>query len=133
MLSKPLYTETSLPNHTENTMNIKMSAPTAFRSRNPLDNATIAHYAPSVFAQEAHDSRGERYAFIPTSDVLEGLRAEGFEPYEVRQTRVRDLNKREHTKHLLRLRHPTALKNDAGHGEIILPYKYVVTNSFQLM
>lgn len=114
-------------------MNIKMSAPTAFRSQSPLDNAMIARYAPSVFAQEAHDSRGERYAFIPTSDVLDGLRAEGFEPYEVRQTRVRDLNKREHTKHLLRLRHPTALKNDEGHGEIILLNSHDGTSSFQLM
>ena len=48
----------------------------AFRSDYPLTNDQIAKYAPSVLATDPHESRGERYAFIPTIEVLEGLRAE---------------------------------------------------------
>ena len=55
---------------------------TVYRSNEPLSNDQIARYAPSVFADAAHESRGERYRFIPTSDVLQGLANEGFLPYE---------------------------------------------------
>ena len=41
----------------------------SFRSDSPLSNETIARYAPSVLATEAHESRGERYSFIPTISV----------------------------------------------------------------
>jgi isochorismate hydrolase len=43
--------------------------------------------------------------YIPTISVLQGLAREGFEPFMVAQTRVRDDSRREHTKHLIRLRH----------------------------
>ena len=56
----------------------------SFRSNSPLSNDTIARYAPSVLATEAHESRGDRYAFIPTINVIDGLRANGFQPFEVR-------------------------------------------------
>ena len=92
----------------------------AFRSHNPLSNDQIAQYAPSVLAESAHESRGERYTFIPTIDVIEGLRREGFQPFEVRQTRVRDQSKREHTKHLVRLRHESAIVSADEVPEIVL-------------
>lgn len=104
-----------------------------YRSSTPLDNDTIARYAPSVLATEAHESRGERYAFIPTINVLEGLRNEGFLPYEVRQTRCRDLGKREFTKHLVRLRHVDAKGNGAEVPEIVLVNSHDGTSSYQLI
>jgi hypothetical protein len=82
-----------------------MQNATSYRSNAPLSDTQIAHYAPSVFAAEAHASRSDRYAYIPTIDILQGLRAEGFEPVQVAQTRVRDKTKREYTKHMLRFRH----------------------------
>jgi hypothetical protein len=104
----------------------------AFRSVAPLSNDQIAHYAPSVLAAEAHESRGDRYAFIPTIQVIEGLRSEGFQPYEVRQTRVRDAGKREHTKHLVRLRHASAV-GEAEVPEIILVNSHDGTSSYQIL
>jgi len=44
--------------------------------------------APSIFADAPHESRSERYSYIPTASVLQGLRGEGFEPFMVCQTRV---------------------------------------------
>lgn len=107
----------------------------AFRSDVPLTNDQIAQYAPSVLATEAHESRGERYAFIPTIDVLNGLRAEGFEPFEVRQTRCRDASKKEHTKHMVRMRHPDAGPRIVGQDvpEIVLLNSHDGSSSYQLL
>lgn len=112
-----------------------MAQATMFRSRTPLTNEQIARYAPSVFAQEAHESRGERYAYIPTSNVLEGLRNEGFVPMAVGQTRCRDHSKREHTKHLLRFRHQSNVDLVPGQEipEIVLVNSHDGTSSYQLM
>ncbi len=105
----------------------------AFRSDVALSNDQIARYAPSILAREAHESRGDRYAFIPTIEVLDGLRLEGFQPFEVRQTRCRDAGKRDFTKHLLRLRHPDAFKAAGEVPEIVLLNSHDGTSSYQLL
>lgn len=105
----------------------------AFRSNEPLTNDQIARYAPSVLAEEAHESRGERYAFIPTIHVLEGLRKEGFQPFEVRQTKCRDEGKRDFTKHLIRLRHADAITSQGEVPEIVLLNSHDGTSSYQLL
>lgn len=106
-----------------------------FRANRPLTDDEIRYYAPSVLATEPHSSRGERYGFIPTIEVLTGLRKEGFEPYEVRQTKVKDQSKKEHTKHLVRMRHPNALALDASSEvpEIILLNSHDGSSSYQLL
>jgi len=111
----------------------RSSNQSAFRSTTPLSNEQIARYAPSVLAQEAHESRGERYTFIPTIEVLDGLRREGFQPFEVRQTRVRDQSKREHTKHLVRLRHESSITSLEEVPEIILLNSHDGSSSYQLL
>jgi hypothetical protein len=111
----------------------RSSNQSSFRSTSPLSNEQIARYAPSVLAQEAHESRGERYTFIPTIEVLDGLRREGFQPFEVRQTRVRDQSKREHTKHLVRLRHESSITSVEEVPEIILLNSHDGSSSYQLL
>jgi hypothetical protein len=68
------------------------SQQSTYRSATALSNDFIGHYAPSVMAEGAHHSRGDKYSFIPTIQVIDGLRAEGFAPYEVRQTKVRSID-----------------------------------------
>lgn len=108
------------------------SVQSSFRSQSALSNDQIAYHAPSVMASEAHESRGERYSFIPTIQVIDGLRAEGFQPYEIRQTKVRDASKREHTKHMVRLRHASSIVNDEV-PEIILLNSHDGSSSYQIM
>lgn len=60
--------------------------------------------APSIFADVAHDSRSERFRPIPTIEVLRGLEREGFMPVAVKQSVARTDDRREFTKHLIRLR-----------------------------
>lgn len=104
----------------------------ALRSDRPLLDDEIARVAPSIFAQEAHDSRSARYTYIPTIDVLRGLRKEGFEPFMVVQTRVRNEDKREHTKHMIRLRHADQI-NGREANEIILLNSHDGTSSYQML
>lgn len=104
----------------------------SLRSSHALQDEEIARVAPSIFAAEAHDSRSQRYTYIPTIEVLRGLRREGFEPFMVCQTRVRNEDKREHTKHMIRLRHADQI-NGSEANEIILLNSHDGTSSYQML
>jgi len=105
-----------------------------YRSASPLTRDQIARVAPSVLATEPHDSRGERYAYIPTIAVLDRLSAEGFLPYAVGQTVTRVPGKRNFTKHLVRLRHASSNLVKVGDSipEIVLTNSHDGTSSYQL-
>ena len=47
------------------------------RSEHPLSDDQIRAVAPSIFADAPHESRSERYSYIPTATVLRELRSEG--------------------------------------------------------
>ncbi|EPN4464825.1 DUF932 domain-containing protein [Pseudomonas aeruginosa] len=98
----------------------------------PLTDDQIHRVAPSIFADAPHESRSQRYAYIPTAAVLAELRKEGFQPFMVTQTRVRDEGKREHTKHMLRLRHASQI-NGAEANEIVLLNSHDGTSSYQML
>lgn len=100
------------------------------RSYSPLQDDQIRRVAPSIFADSKHESRSERYTCIPTIDVLRGLRKEGFLPFMVCQTRVRDEGKRMHTKHMLRLRHADQIIGDEA-NEIVLLNSHDVCASLE--
>ncbi|AJY38040.1 DUF945 domain-containing protein (plasmid) [Burkholderia humptydooensis] len=102
------------------------------RSNTPLDDEQIRRVAPSIFAADKHDSRSDRYTYIPTIELLTKLRAEGFQPFMVCQTRVRVDAKREHTKHMLRLRHATQVAS-AETPEIILLNSHDGSSSYQML
>ncbi|SOE48181.1 DUF932 domain-containing protein [Orrella dioscoreae] len=104
----------------------------SLRSDYPLTDDQIHRVAPSIFADAPHESRSQRYAYIPTAAVLAELRKEGFQPFMVCQTRVRDEGKREHTKHMLRLRHASQI-NGAEANEIVLLNSHDGTSSYQML
>jgi Domain of unknown function (DUF932) len=107
------------------------------RTDTPLSEEQMRSAAPSVFAAGKHASRSARYTYIPTIEVLRGLRQEGFEPFMVAQGASRIEGKAEFTKHLIRLRHGGG---DAGTGmtrpeanEIILINSHDGASSYQLL
>lgn len=102
------------------------------RSDRPLSDDQIIKAAPSVFAESAHGSRSSRYAYIPTSEVLNGLRREGFEPFMACQARTRIEGKQDFTKHMLRLRHASQINGETA-NEIILLNSHDGTSSYQML
>jgi hypothetical protein len=105
---------------------------TGFRADRPITDEEIQRYAPSVMASQAHESRSARYGYCSTKDVLDGLRSNGFQPYQVVQTRCRDEGKKEFTKHLVRLRHASAVAGTEV-PEIVMINSHDGTSSYQLM
>ena len=102
------------------------------RSEHPLSDDQIRAVAPSIFAVAPHGSRSERYSYIPTATVLSELRGEGFEPFMVCQTRVRQEGRRDFTKHMIRLRHASQINGHEA-NEIILLNSHDGTSSYQML
>lgn len=103
------------------------------RNQATLSDNEIARIAPSVFATAAHESRSERYTYVPTSDVLAGLRREGFEVFAASQSRSRIEGKAEFTKHCLRLRPAGSSRVAADVSEVVLVNSHDGTSSYQMM
>lgn len=102
------------------------------RSNNPLTDDQIRFVAPSVFAEEKHSSRSGRYAYIPTSAVLKGLRDNGFMPFMAAQSRVRLEDKEGFARHCLRLRHHSQISAQEA-NEVVLINSHDGTSSYQLL
>lgn len=107
-------------------------APSSVRMNRPLSNDELQRIVPSAFSEQKHDSRSERYTYIPTITLLDRLREEGFQPYYAAQSRTRRVDKREFTKHMLRLR-----RHDRMQGkevpEIILLNSHDGSSSYKMI
>jgi hypothetical protein len=55
----------------------------------PLDNDQLRSVAPSIFAEQAMPGVSAAYKFLPTIQVIQGLRNEGWEPVWVSEQRLR--------------------------------------------
>ena len=102
------------------------------RRDRPLTREELMQHVPSVFGEDKHDSRSEKYTYIPTITLLDNLQQEGFQPFFACQSRVRDQSRREHTKHMLRLRRAGQI-NGQQMPEIIILNSHDGASSFQLL
>jgi hypothetical protein len=100
-----------------------------------LTNQEIQRYAPSCFAGQAHESRSSRYTFLPTIDVIDGLRDAGFHPVMACQSRTRVAGKQFFTKHMLRFRSTDQTAITVGDSllETVLVNSHDGTSSYQVM
>src|ERR1700709_2720931 len=103
------------------------------RSVTPLEEFQMREAAPSIFATGKHDSRSERYTYIPTIDVLRGLRREGFEPFMVAQGRTRAEGRAAFTKHMIRLRHSGQVSTKREANEIVLINSHDGASCYQML
>lgn len=104
------------------------------RNSQPLTEDQIRQYAPSIFADAAHESRSARYTYIPTIDVVRGLVKEGFHPVSVRQSGTRDVTRQDFTKHMIRFRRDGQQYAAVGDTlpEVVLVNSHDGTSSYQL-
>ena len=104
----------------------------SIRRDRPLTIEELFRTVPSIFSEEKHASRSEKYTYISTASLLESLQREGFQPFFACQTRVRDIRRREHTKHLLRLRRHDQITGSQV-PEIILLNSHDGSSSYQML
>lgn len=103
------------------------------RSDSPLSEEQMRRVAPSIFAEGKHFSRSDRYTYIPTIDILRGLRGEGFQPFMVAQSRSRAEGRSAYTKHMVRMRHADHMRADTEANEIILINSHDGASSYQML
>lgn len=99
--------------------------------REALDNEALFRHVPSIFAREAHDSRSERYVYVPTIDIVEGLRREGWFPFFAVQAVPRDGGRHGHAKHMLRLRRDDGIGKPEA-AEVIIVNSHDGTSAYQM-
>lgn len=99
--------------------------------RTPLDNDALRSHVPSIFASEAHDSRSDRYVYVPTIEIVEGLRSEGWQPFFAVQSVPRDGSRHGHAKHMLRLRRDDQI-GKAEAAEVIIVNSHDGTSAYQM-
>lgn len=107
-------------------------ASTSIRRDRPLTHDELMRCVPSVFADNKHASRSAHYTYIPTIAILDRLREEGFEPFFACQSRVRTPDRREHVRHLLRLRRAGQITQKEVQ-EIVLLNSHDGTSSYRMM
>jgi hypothetical protein len=103
------------------------------RGDQALTEDQMRESAPSIFAEGKHVSRSERYTYIPTIEVLRGLRKEGFEPFMVAQGKSRTEGRSEYTKHMIRMRHAGQALSKPEANEIILINSHDGASSYQML
>ena len=99
-----------------------------------LDNAALARYAPSIFAEKAADHTSDKYGFIPTIAVVDALRSQGWSPVKAMQSRSRSFGGRVGAKHMVRFRNESKdLKVGDSVAELVLLNSHDGSSAFQLM
>lgn len=104
----------------------------------PLTADQIMEACPAVFAEDASESRSERYSFVPTYQLLQALEPQGFLPYMAVQAKAQTREKFEHAKHYVRLRHVNHMSGGKGIpgeevNEIVLFNSHDGTSSYKMM
>lgn len=102
------------------------------RNARPLTEDEIRRFAPSIFAEDKHESRSEKYTYIPTIHVLRALSREGFLPVHVRQSRTRDEGRQDFTKHMVRFRREGYEAVGDTLPEVVLVNSHDGTSSYHL-
>lgn len=102
-----------------------------------LDNDALRALAPSIFADDKHESRSERYAYIPTAQVVDGMRDQGFAPVFAKQGGSRIEGKAEFTKHLIRFRRMDEVEAGRRIGglypEVVIVNSHDGTSAYKVM
>ena len=87
-------------------------------NRHALSNEEIQRFAPSAFAGQPYHQMSERYAFVPTSEVIDGMRSAGFMPVMASQSSSRIAGKENFTKHMLRFRSVNSQLTNVGDSDL---------------
>lgn len=107
------------------------------KSAYALNNEYIAKAAPSILADNPAGRCSSKYTYIPTIDVVEGMRKEGWMPVAVGQSRVRDEAREGFQKHLVRFRHIDQMQVvpdlQTVVPEIVLKNSHDGSGAYQLM
>lgn len=89
------------------------------RSLSPLSNDQLRAKAPAVFAENPHQKTSDNYLFLPTINLIEGLRKVGWEAVAAKQSgnRKSSPEAKETNKHALFFARSEMLQRGANYGD----------------
>ncbi|HUZ05876.1 MAG TPA: DUF932 domain-containing protein [Candidatus Paceibacterota bacterium] len=106
---------------------------TSFARRPELADEQIRSLAPSVFAASPLPDVSERYAFVPTAQIVLRLRESGWSPVQASEQIVRLDNRRGFQKHLLRFQRREAQPVAGEYSpELVLINSHDRSSAYQL-
>jgi hypothetical protein len=99
----------------------------------PLSDEALRTRAPSIFASGPMMGVSHRYAFVPTAEILTGLRDLHWVPVEVEEQRIRQEARRGFQKHLIRLRLESQMETlDEWNVELVVVNSHDAGCAYQL-
>jgi len=102
-------------------------------ARIELADEQIRNEAPSVFAVQPVAGVSDKYTFLPTSQIIAGMRREGWAPVSAEQQRVRVEHRRGFQKHMVRFqRRETIARVGEYAAEICLVNSHDGGSAYQL-
>ena len=98
-----------------------------------LSDETLRTRAPSIYASGPMMGVSNRYAFVPTAEILTGLRDLHWVPVEVEEQRIRQEARRGFQKHLIRLRLEAQMETlDEWNVELVVVNSHDAGCAYQL-
>jgi len=96
-----------------------------------LSNELLLKSSPSIFANSPSFKVSEKYAFIPTIEVVDMFRSSGWYPVEAKESFVRLSSNQGYQKHLIRFRYIDDFLSEQEEAiEIVLTNSHNRTSSF---
>src|SRR5271170_1463565 len=86
-----------------------------------LSEQTLRSQAPSIFASGPMAGVSNRYTFVPTARIVDGLREQDWVPVDVEEQRIRKEARRGFQKHMIRFRRAEQMQTlDEWNVELVL-------------
>jgi hypothetical protein len=95
----------------------------------------LRRFAPSVFASQPIDGVSERYRFLPTSSILNGMRENGWVPVRAQEQSIRTEARRGFQKHVVRfarVEHLQTWEKNQVRPEVVLVNSHDKSSAYQL-
>ena len=111
------------------------TAGAAIRSHiRPLTMDSLMKLVPSAFAEHAAGNTSDKYTYIPTHQIIEGLMGEGWVPVKAQQSVARILERKDFARHMIRFQRPDSAPVVVGDvfPEIILSNAHDGTSAYRM-
>jgi Domain of unknown function (DUF932) len=100
-----------------------------------ISDDEMRRFAPSVFASQPIEGVSERYSFLPTSSILNGMRGNGWVPVRAQEQSVRTEARRGFQKHVVRfarVEHLQTWEKNQVRPEVVLVNSHDKSSAYQL-
>src|ERR1700729_2309587 len=100
-----------------------------------ISDDEMRRFAPSVFASQPIEGVSERYSFLPTSSILNGMRENGWVPVRAQEQSIRTEARRGFQKHVVRFargEHLQTWEKNQVRPEVVLVNSHDKSSAYQL-